>query len=224
MDDMDDAILSLALCDAFPTTVFYPSGTALTQPRQEFFGTIPECRSSVVTAMAPEPGWRPEIERYEARPQWYVMRNPPRRYLHYSGTRWFWGSWEPAHWSFDLPTPEFGTISTNYDPNDAEQRAFVNKVWNILSKVATNRTKSGLSRDRVVLSNDVGGGPIWVGHHLLKWCAAGPRRMIDGCLVPCDDWEFPDTQWYQNLYTRAIAMFGPEFGGAPEKPAHNAET
>ncbi|MBE9557708.1 MAG: hypothetical protein IMF08_12690 [Proteobacteria bacterium] len=214
---MDDAILSLALRDAFPTTVFYPSGRPLTAPRLELCRTIPECGSSVVTAYAPAPGWQPEFEEYKDNPRWYVIRNPPRRYLHYSRTSWFWGSWEPAHWAFDLPTPEFGTISTNYDPNDAEQRAFVNGVWKIISKLATNRMKSGISKDRVVLSENVGGGMIWAGHNLLKWCALKPGRMIDGSHLPCDDWKFPETPWYRDLHARAVAMFGPEFGGAPEK-------
>lgn len=224
MDDMDDAILSLALRDAFPTIVFYSSGTAWKQPCREFFRTIPECRTCVVTALVPEPGWRPIFVKDEAWPYNYFMPNFPSCSLHYTRTRWFWGSWQPANWSFDLPTPQFGTISTNYDPADTEQRAFANKVWNILSKVATNRTKSGISRDRRVLSENVGGGQIWAGHHMLKWCAAGPRRMVDGSRLPCDDWKFPDSPWYQDLYARALAMFGPEFGGAPAAPPDDTGT
>jgi len=224
MDDMDDALLSLALRDAYPTAVFHPNGTALTEPHLELYRTVAECESIVVTAFMPEPGWQPEFEKYKNNPQWYVIRNPPRRYLHYSRTRWFWGSWQPAHWSFDLPTPEFGTISTNYDPADTEQRAFVNKVWNILSKLATNKVKSGIDRDRVILSENLGGGDIWVGHHMLKWCAAGSRRMVAGSRLPCDDWKFPDSSWYQDLYARALAMFGPEFGGAPAAPPDDTGT
>jgi hypothetical protein len=98
----------------------------------------------------------------------------------------------------------------------------VNKVWNILSKVATNRVKSGIDRERVVLSENAGGGDIWAGHHMLKWCAAAPRRMLDGSKIPCDDWKFPDSPWYQNLYTRAVAMFGQEIGGAPATPPCDA--
>lgn len=219
MDDMDDAMFSLALRDAFPTAIFYPSGKSLTVPHLDLYRTIPECNSTVVTAFFPESGWQPEFEKYPRNPEWYVINNAPQLYLSYSRTRWFWGSPQPARWAFDLPTPEFRTISTNYDPDDSEQRAFVNKVWGILKKLATNRMKSAISEDCVVLCEDVKGSMIWAGHHVLEWCAAGTRRrMIDGWARPCNDWAPPDTPWHLDLRARAEEQFGPDFGGPPEPP------
>ena len=221
---MDDAMLSLALRDAFPTAIFCSSGRPPTSPRLDSHRTIPECGSVSVLILVPEPDWRPEFERDTEYPEWFNVLNSPCRYIHYSRTGWFWGGWQPAQWSFDLPTPEFGTFSTNYNPDDAGQRAFVNKVWNILSKLATNRMKSGIAKDMVVLSGDAGGGMIWAGHHILKWCASEPRRMVDGWALPCDDWKFPDTPWHRDLFERATAMFGPKYGGAPAAPpSENAE-
>lgn len=217
MDDMDDAMLSLALLDAFPTIAFLPSGRPFTAPELDLRSTISEC-GSVVGAWVLEPGWRPRFRRDKHYRQWFNLQNPPRYTLDYSRTRWFWGGREPAKWAFDMPTPEFGTISTNYDPDEPQDREFVNKVWNILKKLATNRIKSALAGDRVVLSKDAGGGMVWAGHHVLDWCAAGSRRMIDGYARPCDDWAPPDTPWYRDLRARAEAMFGPDYGGAPAEP------
>lgn len=218
MDDMDDAMLSLALRDAFPTIAFSSGGRPLTAPLIDFRPTIPETGSSVVNAWIPDRDWRPKFRRDENYPRWFRLLNPPRYVIHYTRTSWFWGGWEAARWAFDLPTPEFGTIGTNYDPDEPQDRAFVNKVWNILKKLATNRMKSALAMDRVVLSRDAGGGMMWAGHHVLKWCAAEPRRMISGCRRPCDDWAPPDTPWHRDLRRRAEEMFGPDFGGAPAAP------
>lgn len=218
MDDMDDAMLSLALRDAFPTIVFFPSGRPRTAPDLGVQPTIPECDRTMVSALVPKSGWEPEFERDRNYPQWFNLLNAPRLHLHYSRTRWFWDtSWSVARWSFDLPTPEFGTFNTNYDPDDPKERAFVNKVWNILKRLATNRQKSALADDRIVLMKDAGGGMVWAGHHVLEWCAAEPRRMIDGHARPCDDWAPPDTAWYRDLRARAEAMFGSGFG-VPAEP------
>jgi hypothetical protein len=218
MDDMDDAVLSLALRDAFPTVVFCASGKSLSEPFLDLRSSVPECRESVITVLFPAPDWQPEFEKYPKNPKWHVIANTPNRYLHYNRTSWFWGDPKRSRWAFDLPTPQHGSISTNYDPDDPEQRAFVNKVWNILKKLTTNRMKSALAKDRVVLSADAGGGMVWAGHHVLEWCAAGPRRMIDGCARPCDDWTPPDTAWYRDLRERAEVMSGSDFGGVPEAP------
>lgn len=220
MDDMDDAMLSLALRDAYPRMVFFPSGSPLFVPDLGLRATIPECDSGVVGAFVPEPGWEPRFERDTRYPDWFRLQNPPKLSFNYSRTHWFWRSWEPAHWAFDPPTPEAGAISTGYDPDDAEERAYVNKVWNILGKLATNRVKSGISRDRVVLQKDAGGKMCWPGHHMLEWCAAAPRRMIEGAFRPCDDWAPPDTLWYRNLRDRAETIFGAHFGGPPEPEHH----
>jgi len=215
MDDMDDARLSLALRDSFPDVLFSPGGRPFTSPYIDSRPTIPECDKTLVLAWLPDPGWRPRFERDKNHKQWFNLLNPPRHVIHYGRTSWFWGGWSAARWAFDLPTPEFGAISTNYDPNNPQDRAVVNKVWNILKKLATNRMKSALATDRVVLCKDAGGGMIWAGHHVLEWCAAAPRRMIYGAVRPCDDWVPPDTPWHRDLRRRAEAIgFRWRAGGA----------
>lgn len=223
MDDMDDAMLSLALRDAFPSLVFLPGGRPFEEPELGTRPSIPESDRDVVLAWVLERGWLPRFKRDEEYPQWFNLLNPPQCSLSYRRTNWFWGGSQPARWAFDMPTPEFGTINTNFDPDDPKQRAFVNKVWGILKKLATNRMKSAISEDRVVLCKDAKGGMIWAGHHVLEWCAAGTsRRMIDGCARPCNDWAPPNTPWHLDLRARAEEMFGSDFGGPPEPPDSDA--
>jgi hypothetical protein len=53
------------------------------------------------------------------------------------------------------------------------------------------------------------GGDTWCGHQALAWCReGGDRRMLDGTIRPCDDWEIPNDRWYQDLMRRAMDTEG----------------
>ncbi len=223
MDDMDDAMFSLALRDVFPTALFLPGGRPATEPRLHPCRSIPECDGTAILILVPEPGWQAKFRPNGQSRQWYVMENPPPLHLLYSRTTWFRGGPGRPRWAFDLPAPEFGTINTNYDRGDAAQRRFVNTVWRVLARLTTNRLKAGIDADRFVRQTDVRGQMVWVGHHVLEWCAGAPKRMIGGNRRPCDDWEPPETSWYRDLRARAESAFGADYGGPPGRHSQSVD-
>ena len=98
-----------------------------------------------------------------------------------------------------------------YDRTSDDDRAFVNKLWRLLNRLMTNRLKSAMRLERHTMA-EAKGGVMWAGHHALQWCREGERRMVNGSLVPCDDWALPDDDWYQDLYRRVVDRYGPDFG------------
>jgi hypothetical protein len=189
----DEAIFSLALTDEFPDITFtahHPDVLGGNHP----CGSIALSDSDIV----------------------YVHIGPitANRYLHILRSRWGWGwPWiAPERWSWDPPTLGHGVISTSHVIGDEEARLFGVRVWRILGKIATNKLKGGTPEtnayyggDRKLMSESKG-GMYWAGHQALAWCrAGGERRMLDGLIRPCDDWEVPQNAWYQDLVRRAMA-------------------
>lgn len=222
MDDFDDAMLSLALRDAFPTVIFAEGGLSLTEPRLELRNSIPECGASSVDIWVPDEGWEPEFVVDEEHPQWYLFPNSPRFHFWYRRSEWFWGvRYQPKKYAFSLPTLESGEISSPLEPWDKEKQKFLRKAWSVMKKLMTNRIKLGIDKD-VVINMDAGPqghDDEWVGNYALEWCQQDPTRMINGARLPRDDYESPNTPWHQDLRRQVIEQFGPDFGGPPEPPA-----
>jgi hypothetical protein len=55
----------------------------------------------------------------------------------------------------------------------------------------------------------VHGDMFWYGHQALAWTLEGTeRRMLDGSMRPCEDWQVPQDRWYQDLVRRAMDSEG----------------
>jgi hypothetical protein len=129
--------------------------------------------------------------------------------------------------SYDPPTLNAGEIWASYEPDDPDHKNLVRvirQVWKLIELLATNRYKSGhplgneLSGGDYLLMGNAAPGSVWLGHGALKWCREGPRRMLDGSLRPCDDWQMPQGDWYQALRRKAAAKYGDSLRALPSPP------
>jgi hypothetical protein len=219
LDRIDEAMMCLAIKDAFPTALFSVGGAGLRKPELAFVDTIMG-RGSVADIWIPDAGWRPELRIPEGGPALYVITNVPKNVINYSRSNWFWGAGkqgvDDARWSFVLPTLENGNFGTNYDSKDEDSKRVVNAVWRILGRLTTNKNKSP-SFNEYVSVKTAKGGIYRAGNHVMEWVRGAPRRMVMGSRVPCDDWQPPDTPWHRDLRRRVIERHGAEYG-VPDYP------
>ena len=196
-NERDEAIFTLALQQRFPDVTF-------TAEHREMFGGNRPCASialsdsSVVLAMI-DRQWSPDL------------------YLHIRRSCWNWGwNWiDPSRWGWDPPTLDPGSIGSSYLPGDDVARRFIQTVWRIIARIATNRAQSGSALVRKLNDMDnltmaeASGHLYWCGHQALAWCReGGERRMLHGAARPRDDWEIPKDPWYQDLMRRAMDTEG----------------
>lgn len=218
MDDFDDAMLSFALRDAFPNVVFlardgYMMRTSDLKPAD----TIPECDQTFVNIWFPDDGWEPVYVPHPDYPDRVNVDNPPRLFLDYIRTGWnFGGYFADRKWAFSLPAPGRGRITSGRWAWDDEQRAFRSTIVKILGRLSNNRLKWLLDRDQYVSTKDAKRKNLWVGYHVMNWCAEEPRRAVDGHWQPPDDWKHKETAWYAELKARVIDRFGEDYGGPRE--------
>lgn len=214
MDDFDDAMLSFALREAFPGVVFIRGGIFFEAPELPAAATIPECSQTLVDIWFPWKGWKPIFFPRQEYPDRYEIINPPDLYLHYNRTQWFFESpVGPRKWSFELPVPEKGSISTGRWTWEVEEKEFRSTIVKIIGRLTTNRLKDWFEREESVSMKDAPRRNTWAGYHVLKWCREGPRRMIDGRFRPCDDWRPKYSPWYRKIEEKVVERFGEEYGG-----------
>jgi hypothetical protein len=208
---VDDEIFAEALRQEFPGTVFLER-SAWKQPPAPIFGSIMECSDRrKIHILAPDgAGWIPQIEQYSD--GWYSLSEWPERRLDFVLSRWDWGpEFIQAKWAWDPPTLSAGWIWGAYWPEEENRRVFLHRAMRLVERIATNRVKKGhplgnaMMGVEKVLMEDGEGGDTWVGHHALEWCTEQPRRMLDGCIRPRDDWKPPDDPWYRALRGRVLA-------------------
>ena len=204
LNEADETILSLALKDAFPEIEFYNEGA-----EDSDRSLISLCDDRSVYADLPSH----EIPSLPEQP----TRPVPRRYIHIARSNWIWrAGWDRnTKWAWDPPTLGEGMVDSSFYRADDIARKFVNQVWRILARIATNRTKGGhplgnvLEGRTMLRMADEKGGLTWCGHQALAWCRqGGDRRMLNGTTQPCDDWEIPKDCWYQDLMRRAMDTEG----------------
>jgi hypothetical protein len=219
-DAFDDAMFSLALLDRYPGVRFASGVNAYPTPALVEGPTIPECDSSVARVYFPPADWQAEFEAVGADGDAFVLSNPPAPMLLFARSRWFWGvhpAMRHGKWAFSLPTLEHGHITCAYEADSPSQRALVRAVWRLLERITTNRLAGVQPRTESPRLMKDRGGMLWAGHHALEWCAAAPRRMLDGCRRPADDWRFPDDAWLLDLRRRVAERWGPDYGAPPQE-------
>ena len=223
MDHFDEAMLTFALRDAFPSLRIVTEIHYLHTPHlderphlaQPHYG---EDRAANLSLLFPEEPWTPHVLQDLPESRLYFLANTPQHSIWYRRGGWNWGTTygEEPKWAYSLPTPTWGDFIIEYDRQDDSDRAFVRDVWRIMRRITTNRLKSELPHLGVVYCAD-SRGREWVGHHVLEWCGQVYDRMIDGRLRPIDGWTPPDTPWHRDLRARIVEKFGANFG-VPEEP------
>jgi len=108
--------------------------------------------------------------------------------------------------------PERGRISSGRWEWDDERKEFRSHIVKILGKISNNRLKDWFQRDEIVKTRDAKRRNLWVGYHVLNWCAREERRAVDSMFRPADDWHQKTTDWYTDLSQRVIEKFGSDFG------------
>lgn len=198
LNERDEAIFTLALKQKFPDITF-------TAHHHDMYGGDRPCTSiatsdSIVVWACIGRQWSPDL------------------YLHIVRSRWTWGMTgvDSSRWAWDPPTLERGSIGSSYMPGDEVARRFIQTVWRIIARIATNRTQSGSAlvrqlndMDHLTMADPAGDDMSWCGHQALVWCREGSeRRMLYGVARPRDDWEIPKDRWYQDLMRRAMDTEG----------------
>jgi len=219
MDAFDDAMFSMALQDAFPQVIFMAEYVGVSSPDDPLPQSIPECGGEIVCVYFPEHELTPEFTPLPYRKGRWKIKSPPSFELRYIRSNWFWGQAGGGRWAFSPPTLNETQMSIRHDKSDKEQRQTVNKIWKTLRTVTTNKLKTGRRKDEFVsASGSFGSAGPRAGFHAIDWCRQAPDRMLDGLYMPCDDWEWPDDPYVQELRQRVIERFGPDFGKEPPEP------
>ncbi|MCB2101860.1 MAG: hypothetical protein KDE22_13375 [Rhodobacterales bacterium] len=216
MDSFDEAMLSVALRDVFPTLRIMSFGRHRPKPDITFYDAIHLCPAPCMALLVPPHGWKPKFLPYEGISGWYDLVNHPTEYIIFHPTRWMTGSSSgPRKWVFDLPMPERGSVSIGPWFWNEEEIAFRKKVSSILGKLTVNRLKHWFDRDQVLAYKDAPRRSTRAGRHVLEWARQGERRMLDGVYRPCDDWKSAKTAWYAALEARVQAAYGGDMDDQP---------
>jgi|GEM_PF-1072423 len=222
LDAFDDAMFSFALKDIFPRVVFH--GELI--DRDSTVGvsreTIPECPGYSVRIFFPKEGWEPELEPSRSHNAPQIVTNLPEPLLTHRRATWFWGhpGGSMKNWAFSLPTMNFSQLNILYDKEIEDHKKIIKLVWKALRSISTNKIKAGIQKNDFVRTSEVkGSGGPWAGFHALDWCRREPNRMLGGTYRTCDDWEWPDDPYIQELQQRVIKRFGPNLGKEPPEPS-----
>ena len=210
MDAFDEALFSLALRDAFEQVTMIQNYNYFHPPKEiRILEIIPDCED-YWGAILHIPIFRKPPE--NADDGW-----PNSQHFHFNRSHWIYTGPGASRWAFKPPTLMQGSVGTSWHYGDNAAQAIVGKVWRILAKVTTNRVKVEFPRKGIVLSDGSKGGWTWFGHHALKWCRSDPEYMLNAQRRPADDWEVPNSEWYQDLRRRVTERYGADFG-KPEPP------
>jgi hypothetical protein len=224
-DEVDDALLSLALIDAFPTVLFMNGGRPNEKPEIDSKTSIPDCISPAIDIFVPERGWEPKYQRNSRYKNWFDLLNPPKHVAYYVRSTWQNNFVDPENpkWAFRWPTLEYGRISSNIRNDDLEDKAFVSALWKIITKLSTGRYCAGYFDWKTPLK-ETSRKPFLVGNHALAWCLEGDRRMVMGYAHPCTDWKPPETPWHRDLNRRFEAWRQRWPGGVvPKLPSDQSD-
>ena len=93
-----------------------------------------------------------------------------------------------------------GRIYAYYDRDVPEQKTFVNRVWRLLSRFATNYLTYIDLRTGEPFGPPDKGGLFWAGPHALEWARQKPNRFLEGNLKPAD--------WYDDWLARQTSKGG----------------
>ena len=131
---------------------------------------------TAVRVWHPEPGWKPEWRKivhsglYGGETGWAIV-NEPRRQFVYEGRRI----------ERRLDNIQYGEVWSRFDPDDAEARSFVGKVWRMIARIATNVVDEVYDDTGGVRASAVK-QPVYFGFHALDWARADPaRRLAHDC-------------------------------------------
>jgi hypothetical protein len=205
-DSFDEAMFLLAMWETYPRMFVLHGSHDLLQP-SDFVGPTGLADLIAPNSFAwrlhfPDEGWRPVILP-EPQGRYNFIANAPRHSLYYVRDHRSWGTMI-VRAPYDTPK-----LSIHIDIDRELDRSFVNTVWRIVSRVATNRVKFGTPV--VELAYSAGrGGSIWCGHHVYAWwCQKVYHQVTDEQIRPIE-WKVPDTPWHRGMRARVIAQFGHE--------------
>jgi hypothetical protein len=229
---VDELIFSLAIRDIIPSAVFL-SGHRLRGHDDVQTDWTKISSMSIVIAVPETAGWRPQFESNAAYLDWTTIKNLPSRAAHFLRSEWDWdttGRQPKAHQlAYEPPTLFEGSVGAKFDPDHPlapELTAFMKQLFRIISRIGTNRFKTGTPRSNeiergtdVLRMRDAKRRNLWLGHHALEWCQKSPRRMLGGAYRPCDDWRLPRTDWYRLLRRRVEQTYGIGIGEPPVSPS-----
>ena len=160
--------------EKYPTTVI--TRTELVNGKIEYYGTIHDCKSQCRIDIPPE-GWKPRYIRDPEYPRSIMVANGAKRYLrfHLPKMHEFDVSRITRHKCKGRPPGtrltriDEGEIHTYYDPNDLESKEFVSWVFNLTTRLCTNRFELfNLRTDESI--EVLSGSHHWAGPDVLDRC------------------------------------------------------
>ena len=170
----DEADISQAIKADFPEALFVQWDDRDKIPVRSRSG-LSDCYYPFIDIWVPPAGWQPRLH-----PKTQEIERPLLEVVYQRG------GWirrpDPPDSTYDLPTPDEGRFTAAFDPDNAEQRRFLRRIWKILEAHTTNRMDS---YDAATLKQ-IGFSPneIWVGFHAIRWCMARPKRMLTRIVRP----------------------------------------
>jgi hypothetical protein len=78
--------------------------------------------------------------------------------------------------------------------SDRAAARFLARVWRVSEKISTNKVRE-IDEDtgRTIWPRISG---LWCGFDALRWCRESENRVLNWRYRPIDDWEMPDSPYY----------------------------
>ncbi len=178
--ERDEVAFSRILRDRFPTVRFQENARNHSDDIL-VCNRLQDCPGSRLYIFVPKEDWTPLI--LNCPPPLsneFYLHKPRTHFIYYRG-HW---SWLPPNrkWACEMPNLTAGHVEgAYYREGDNETRLFLNTVWRLITKIS------------------VCIGSRWCGYDALRHAQERPRRMLDGCIRPAEDWRFPeDCPYYRD--------------------------
>ena len=113
----------------------------------------------------------------------------------------FWANFGPYTEKLDsghvIESLNQGTLGGGHARSDRDKARFLARVWRAAEKVSTNKVEvKDIDRETGRTISNTRHTFIWFGFDALRWCLARENRMLEWRYRPTDDWEMPDTPYY----------------------------
>lgn len=192
------------------------------EPKLRYFDSLADPDQKWFLCWLEPEGWKPKIGPTRFAPNARCILNEPPLQFEFRGMRavlYMNYSTGQAFRRKDKPLPPCwvrpdGELLAHPRVGDTEHKAFLGKVYNLVTKIATNKlvcvdTLTG----RALVPPKLRGEKVWVGHHALAWCREHPRHFLAGYFRPADEaeWrsrlptELPDYLSEEEAHERFVA-------------------
>jgi len=189
----DEKAFSDALKERFPDIRFATRSEAASKGDFSFVADIPSAGGGSVRIFIPPVGWKPEYYKLEFGADRFGISNYPEEWMSFRSSSKQHMERGPAIHDYK-PLLGQGSIQVGgSDRMTAKEKSFRNKVWRVVSKIATPKLKALRYWDPEHQWTEIGGQIECAGWDAVRWALDDERRVFAASLHyrPADGLQLP---------------------------------